>query len=364
MPCEKSTSPLNQSTSSSQALLANVQALQENVRANLTSVIGGRNACESFAILDQDGFWLKMYRGCCQLTVGGSLEKYSASWPKWGTMLNGECSEPPVSVRRINATDCTFWPTVTISGNYNRKGVSAKSGDGLATAAAWPTPRANKIGGYSSPGYSPTLEQAVNWATPNTMDSLPPKSAEAIRHESEVARKGRSAPANLRDQVVGNWPTPKASDRSACPSEAKRHTPNLEQAVINWVMSNASDYKGNHGGGQGRSLRTDTHGSGGQLNPDWVETLMGYPAGWTDAQKSESFDLFRKRTFEEVFSQQWPAQRGEPQHAWEPPRTIKGTKGRATRIKMTGNAVVPQWAFVVLDVIARLIEKENRRDLL
>lgn len=34
-----------------------------------------------------------------------------------------------------------FWPTPTVCGNYNRKGASATSGDGLATAVRmWPTP--------------------------------------------------------------------------------------------------------------------------------------------------------------------------------------------------------------------------------
>jgi len=32
------------------------------------------------------------------------------------------------------------WPTPTVCGNDNRKGASATSGDGLATAARWPTP--------------------------------------------------------------------------------------------------------------------------------------------------------------------------------------------------------------------------------
>ncbi len=38
-----------------------------------------------------------------------------------------------------------LWPTPTVSGNYNRKGASQNSGDGLATAVAkrWPTPRAS-----------------------------------------------------------------------------------------------------------------------------------------------------------------------------------------------------------------------------
>jgi hypothetical protein len=34
------------------------------------------------------------------------------------------------------------WPTASVTGNHNRKGVSATSGDGLSTAAKqWPTPR-------------------------------------------------------------------------------------------------------------------------------------------------------------------------------------------------------------------------------
>jgi hypothetical protein len=34
-----------------------------------------------------------------------------------------------------------------------------------------PTPRANKIGGVSSEGWRPTLEQAVKWPTPQAADS-------------------------------------------------------------------------------------------------------------------------------------------------------------------------------------------------
>lgn len=29
-------------------------------------------------------------------------------------------------------------------------------------------------------------------------------------------------------------------------------------------------------------------GSGGQLNPTWVEWLMGFPLGWTDLSASET----------------------------------------------------------------------------
>ena len=51
------------------------------------------------------------------------------------------------------------------------------------------------------------------WNTPNTMDSLPAKSQEALDHEHETARPGRSNPNNLRDQIAVSegktmWSTP------------------------------------------------------------------------------------------------------------------------------------------------------------
>jgi hypothetical protein len=32
--------------------------------------------------------------------------------------------------------------------------------------------------------------------------------------------------------------------------------------------------------------RSMSAGNGGQLNPTWVEWLMGYPFGWTDCEDS------------------------------------------------------------------------------
>jgi len=46
-----------------------------------------------------------------------------------------------------------LWPTPTVKGNYNRAGLSSKSGDGLATAVArFPTPSANDWKGSSKAG--------------------------------------------------------------------------------------------------------------------------------------------------------------------------------------------------------------------
>jgi len=40
-----------------------------------------------------------------------------------------------------------------------------------------------------------------SWATPNTMDSLPQRSEEALKRQATTTRDGRAKPANLREQV-------------------------------------------------------------------------------------------------------------------------------------------------------------------
>lgn len=47
----------------------------------------------------------------------------------------------------------------------------------------------------------------------------------------------------------------------------------------------------------------------------------------------------------------WPARPGEEQREWEAPRTVKGQKDRAARLKSLGNAVVPAVAYAILRAI-------------
>ena len=102
------------------------------------------------------------------------------------------------------------------------------------------------------------------WATPNTMDHLPPRSEEATRKMQEGHRKGRSKPSNLREQVdeetMKLWPTPQATDgtrinqvrsRDQLSDKAKKGgCSNLREEVHNresklWPTPNAWD--GNRG---------------------------------------------------------------------------------------------------------------------
>ncbi|HKT40020.1 MAG TPA: hypothetical protein VJR48_16730 [Ktedonobacterales bacterium] len=129
-----------------------------------------------------------------------------------------------------------MWPTPTVTGDHNRKGVSANSGDGLSTAVKrgtlWPTPTATdagtgRINRSPSPGAAarPTLALLV-----------------APRHASL-------------------WSTPAAQDgkNATCPaSQVTRDT------LPGDIMKEAGQT-----------------GATGGLNPEWVEMLMGYPEGWT-----------------------------------------------------------------------------------
>ena len=92
----------------------------------------------------------------------------------------------------------------------------------------------------------------------------------------------------------GLWPTPRANEykdtlQSVPPSRQKDPGKcNLTQAVAMqklFTTPRAADAQGSHGGNNHRSLRTDV---AGQLNPTWVEWLMGFPPGWTDLNASET----------------------------------------------------------------------------
>jgi len=75
-------------------------------------------------------------------------------------------------------------------------------------------PRKSHPGG----GQVPPLNQQVQgwWSTPTVMDHLPQRSEEALRRQATTTRKGRTRPANLREQVDENamriWRTPTTMD--------------------------------------------------------------------------------------------------------------------------------------------------------
>ena len=137
------------------------------------------------------------------------------------------------------------------------------------------------------------------WATPNTMDHLPQRSAESMEKMKQGHRKGRTRPSNLREQVCPEtnklWATPAAAD--AVGSTGGGQGKSLRTDVRMWPTPTTRDHKGGYIGGRERDGKvswdtldvavqyTDNRGkTSGQLNPTWVEWLMGYPEGWTELE--------------------------------------------------------------------------------
>ena len=261
-----------------------------------------------------------------------SVTPLGLSW--WALMMSG---------RHTDANGSGLWPTATVEGNNNRKGLSERSGDGLRTAVVshWPTPQANgaaqrrpedcvnKDGQPPRPGdklycrhngkmLQSNLETVIKaWPTPNAGDCQSPVSPETWRRSADRHQaKGVHKQASLRDvarwPVMAPWelawPTPKARDWKApgVASELERHSPGLPVAI---QMAGQQDRERFNSSGNirgracrllysvfgiecGRTIRRlyERRRRGGKrrrlsiyLSARWTAQLMGYPPNWCGA---------------------------------------------------------------------------------
>jgi hypothetical protein len=184
----------------------------------------GPNSCESYARLGPDGCWLKMYQDSFQLKMDGSLEECSGTWPRAGTMRNGTAYRRPPLVPRTSAIGSSSWPTP--QAHDTAKGNPAR------------------VGRYGTKHGGRNLnDEAARWPTPQAYSHGPDSNPPGI--------------TKLDVEVRQMYPTPTQADGTGGP--------------------------GSSGRDGGENLRTKV---GGQLNPRWVEWLMGFPLGWTDLEGS------------------------------------------------------------------------------
>ena len=204
-----------------------------------TPGICGLPPSSAFAWFDPATDSLRMSQD--SLPLGILIESWP-TWPRAGTMQNGLVWEQMTSERITKESDYGYWPTPTKCGNYNRKGASKNSGDGLATKVKMfriETPTAG----------TGTKGRSAKW------------------------RKGKTPNPQ---EFVQSWPTPASRDYR------NQHAEN----------STAFENRKNHARGVNLVEELQRHGDGGKLNPDWVEWLMGWPIGWTDLKPLET-DKFR-----------------------------------------------------------------------
>lgn len=172
----------------------------------------------------------------CSLVEG--LDEYSETWPRWGSMRNGESFLRPTPALLICESASGLWQTPVADdavertkGKWNSRGEPKLS----AEVKLWPTPTAS-------------LADKGGRVTP---------------------RKGREGGTLIEAVSARMWPTP-------CASASKGSSP---AALTRKSGKDRSNDRIDHA-----VMASD----GGQLNPDWEEWLMGWPIGWTALKPLET----------------------------------------------------------------------------
>ena len=167
-----------------------------------------------------------------------------------------------------------------------------------------------------------TLPRRIKETESGSSESWPTPTCQEVEHpEAELTETGRrkskdgksSHSLNLADSVK-QWPTPLAGDCKGKNAEAGLIRNDGKSRMDR--LANAAVYSGDEM-------------IPGQLSPDWVEWLMGWPIGWT---RLEPIELDERG---------WET---DPADTGDIPRVATGIKARADRLKAIGNGQVPQAA--------------------
>lgn len=219
------------------------------------------------------------------------LPESSVILPKSGTMRNGLCWERTTWEPRTSGNASGYLhmiPTPTAC-NAPNKGSNTRGPKSLMDVAStgwmpgmmWPTATTKGLDGGTN-SRKALLKKGVWIGTPTASG----------KKRNEKFREGDKLPNP--HEFVEMFPTPQARDwKDSGSSQGNRKSPNLGTIAS---MDPTPRTKGMCGGtGSYRKMkdleakgiitsderRQMTAGSGGQLNPTWVEWLMGWPLEWT-----------------------------------------------------------------------------------
>lgn len=203
------------------------------------------------------------------------------------------------------------------------------------------------------------------YPTPVCMDTLPPKSEEALRRES-LSRPHRSRPSNLRDMVSqqDRWEeldrekygmeelfSEEDKEQSQQQTSQNSHGGSAEHTFPTPGTTGLSNGSGNcekanrlakEGVLSEEERVAFRAGNGGKLSPDWTEWLMGWPIGWTDLKpmSREDFERWRLAVLDGTWWAFDPADLPKDHPGYLSRLTEDGTL-RANRLKAIGNGQVP-----------------------
>jgi hypothetical protein len=225
--------------------------------------------------------------------------EFSETFPAWGTMRDGACWGLMMPEQGTEESGSGFLPTPTSSDascgavlNENTKMIQLKSG------------KLRKISNNGVSGSIGLARTVKLWPTPTTRDY---KDGQADRFREGKLQLDTVGRAVMHHEK--NYPTPTATDSIKGGNVSPRP------------------------GAMGLSETT-----GGQLNPDWVEWLMGWPIGWSSLQPIDS---------DEILS--WDT---DPADSGEIPRVGVKIPNRAKRLKAIGNGQVPAVAAIAFSILS------------
>ena len=318
------------SMSSAAASHAKTSATPERELASLASgQVFGTNSLGSLASFDPT---TSSWRTSQRCLLEGWV-KYSGRWPRSGMTRSGTLFQLRPLVRRTGGTgsgSSAFAsglvkkpthnvPTPTAQDHIERKSTSSeelnfdtnKSVSLDRWVAMWPTP--NAVPGGSSGESLEAWEKrkakkaadginlhrplhiAVQQFPTPTADkcvasTLTPEMAERFRKKNHSGSFVEAMAATM-------WTTPRAADGEknmrttdgAAKEVARKGLAGVDLcSAVMFPTPCATDHKISSQPGQRRGQLTESVAIGGQLNPTWVEWLMGFPLGWTDCAASET----------------------------------------------------------------------------
>ena len=216
------------------------QQAKARVSLKETAAASGSSLPELLANYDHMSCSWKTYQPLLQMAERSLLR----SLPRWGMARSGALYQLQPLALHTFGTDGSAWPTPTASDDMNRApGSPVMTSNGTIR-------RQNARGEQSFMRLSQVVQL---WPTP-TVD--------ASKNNGSPTRNSTHSPG--LDAIVKLWPTPAAQDgknSSLPPSQANRDT--LPGELIRQRVPVANED------------RT-------ALNPEWCESLMGFPLGWTD----------------------------------------------------------------------------------
>ena len=291
-----------------EASLASPSPSLESARGAQTTATFGLSSPKWCGRFDPNACSLRTCQDSLPGMEDATSERSSVTWPRSGTVSGGVCWELTLSVPRTGARGSGYWRTPNVMDS-----LTFKTNEALAHEYTHREGRSEPNNLRDQLAVRMGLRM---WLTPSVEDAGRQGKAENWRQYEEG---GRTTQARLRNQVM--WPTPQAEDshhggRSMSPRGVQKRLTEGRQLDLGQTVAlrggplTRQTYptprtitggaesaqrkqelgRTKSGGGDLQSVvqqKCNLHSDEwyqkamGQLNPEWVEWLMGWPIGWT-----------------------------------------------------------------------------------